>query len=110
MHNTLVPSYASNHPSSHRRNSYDKVLEDGIAEALGPNAPVTDAAVSPSLAVEHAGADSESESPQDLALDDPLLTFGVSLGGEDERMLYYYAGQVGKTPSTHIRTKGFKNS
>lgn len=80
-------------------NSYNKVLEEGIAEILGPKAPVGDDTFPPSLAEEHAEPGSESEGPQDLALDDPVLTLGVSLGGEDERMLNYYAGQVRNTPS-----------
>lgn len=73
---------------------FDKVLEEGIAEALGPNAPVNDDALSPSSAAEHANPNSESKGTKDLALDDTVLTLGVSLGGEDERVLHYYAGQV----------------
>lgn len=64
-----------------------------MAEVLGPSAPVGDDAISPSV------DSSESDGLQDLALDDPVLKFGVSLGGEDERMLYYYAGQVRTTPN-----------
>eukprot|EP00903_Cladosiphon_okamuranus_P007708 g7470.t1 len=72
-----------------------KVLEEGIAEALGPNAPVTNDALSrSSSSAEHTDPNnSDSKGTQDLALDDPILTFGVSLDGEEERMLHYYAGQ-----------------
>lgn len=70
-----------------------------MAEALGPNTPAGEDELSPSLAVEHADPASESQRIHDSALGDPALTLGVSLGGEDERMLYYYAGQVGDIPS-----------
>eukprot|EP00752_Nemacystus_decipiens_P012023 g10658.t1 len=69
-----------------------KVLEEGLAEALGPKALDSDDAL-PLLAEDHADPDSERGRPEDVALDDPVLTLGVSLGGEDERMLNYYAGQ-----------------
>lgn len=61
---------------------------------LDPNAPVGDEALSPSLAVEQANQNGESEGTHDLVLDDPVLTLGISLGGGEERMLYYYADQV----------------
>lgn len=108
MHSTLVPSHFKSTPF-HYRISYHKVLEDGIAEALGPNTPASDDALSPSLAVEHAEPGTERDSTEVSALDDPVLILGVSWGGEDERMLYYYAGQVGKTPCPQYQNVTFRD-
>lgn len=69
-----------------------QVLEDGIAEVVGPATPVDDDALSPSSPMVHTG--SESEVAGDSTLADPILTLGISMGDEEERTLLYYAGQV----------------
>lgn len=55
---------------------------------------------SPSLAAEHTDPNGEGEVTNDLTVGDPVFTLGISMGGEDERTLSYYAGQVWKDPCT----------
>lgn len=69
-----------------------QVLEDGIAEVVGPATPVGDKAFSPSSSVESTGP--ERKVTGDSTLGDPVLTLGISVGEEQERTLFYYAGQV----------------
>lgn len=61
--------------------------------------PMEDESSSPSLAVEHTEPDGEGEVTNDVTLEDPVFTLGVSMGGEDERTLSYYAGQVRTFPT-----------
>lgn len=61
---------------------------------MGPNVPIGDETSSPSSAVENLDPDGEGEVTNDVTLGDPVFTLGISMGGEDERTLSYYAGQV----------------
>lgn len=71
-----------------------KVLEDGIAEVVGPPLPVRDEASIPPSDAERAGSDAQREVPDDSKLVDPVLTLGISIDGKEERPLYYYTGQA----------------
>lgn len=50
--------------------------------------------MSPSSAVEHTGPDGEGEVTNGVTIGEPVFTLGISMGGEDERTLSYYAGEV----------------
>ncbi|CAM9972726.1 unnamed protein product, partial [Ectocarpus sp. 4 AP-2014] len=71
-----------------------KVLEDGIAEVVGPPLPVGDEASIPSSDAERAASDAQRDVLDDSKLVDPVLTLGISIDGNEERPLFYYTGQA----------------
>ncbi len=97
-------SCPSNLESFWSHTSHLKLLEDGIAEVLATNRPIADEATSLPLDVENPDLDggTMTHDSHDSMLDEPLLTLGISFGGdaeEAERTLYYYAGQVRPYPN-----------
>lgn len=81
--------------------SYHKLLEDGIAEVLANNTPIVDEATSLPLDMESSDPDdgAMTHDSHDSTRGEPLLTLGISFGGEAERTLSFYAGQVSPYPN-----------
>lgn len=77
-----------------------KVLENGIAEAIGDASPAGDESASLSQTPDHATATANRDTRVGSSSVEPLFTLGISLDGKEERTLPYYTGQVSLSPST----------
>lgn len=88
---------------------WHKVLEDGIAEVVGPPLPVGEEASIPSSDAERAASDAQRDVPGDSKLVDPVLTLGISIDGNDERPLFYYTGQASVFFNNTIHSRKSEN-